>query len=434
MIHSRRNFLTKTVTATLAATWSFPLTSTPLHLLSPTEPSSGLQGVQDAPYSDEKTWDPVARLFPRPSDFLQLEHGYFSHALAELTAYTASRMERMQQLTSYYMRREQEGHVETARGRLAAYFGWDKESIALTRNTTESLNIIIQGYPWQQGDEAVISNQDYGSMVEAFEQASERYGFKIRVVDLPLYPTSDDDVVESYMRAVSPRTRMVLLTHMINLTGQVLPLNKLLATIRGEFNNKVVLVVDAAHSVAHVPYDWSSCQADVVAGSMHKWLCCPVGIGFLRIHPERFSFFYPLMGDSRLPKTNIRRFEHQGTRPIHHIEAATRCLELQEKMGPLPDKAARLRYLQQTWTSPLRTSGSPYRLWTPEQPERSYAIATVSHEKYSPTRLSQLLWDQFKIFTVAVEHPVVNGVRITPHLSNSIGDITKLNSALSKLA
>jgi selenocysteine lyase/cysteine desulfurase len=221
---------------------------------------------------------------------------------------------------------------------------------------------------------------------------------------------------------------------MINLTGQVLPLQKLLSSLRSEIGYGATLVVDAAHSVAHVPYDWSTCTADVVAGSLHKWMCCPVGVGFLKINPEKMNLFWPLMGDSRLPKNDIRRFEHQGTRPLQHIEAISLCLELQAKMGPLPEKAARLQYLQQSWTTPLRKSGSPYRLWTPQQNERSYAIATVSHEKYTATRFSQLLWDQFKIFTVAVEHPVVQGVRITPHLSNSISDISKLNTALSALA
>jgi selenocysteine lyase/cysteine desulfurase len=285
------------------------------------------------------------------------------------------------------------------------------------------------GFPWKKGDEVVIGNQDYGSMVEAFKQAANRYGIKVKEASVPLHPDSDEQVVKAYSSLFTKKTRMVHITHLINLTGQVVPV----AAIAAEARKKGILVaVDSAHAVAHLQFTIGDLQADFVGASLHKWLCNALGAGFLWMKKEQIEKIWPLMGDTGVAKNNIRRFEHQGTRPIHTIESIGEALKFHLKIGS-ELKEKRLRYLMQYWTSKV-VDLPKVKLLTPHKNEkRCGAIANVSVDGYSSDDLCKALYDRFKIFTVAINHPVVNGVRITPHLSSSLADLDALVAALKQL-
>jgi len=198
-------------------------------------------------------------------------------------------------------------------------------------------------------------------------------------------------------------------------------------------NPRICIAVDAAHSVAHIDFNWKDCGADIVAGSLHKWMCNPIGLGFLYMNTHWIPQIWPLMGDRGMEKTNIRRFEHQGTRPIATIETIGKAVELNALMGGVKNKEARLRYLQESWTKEVRKI-EKYKINTPHYAGSSCALANVTMEGMTATEFSAALWDRYQIFTVAIEHPIVKGVRITPHLSNSIADIERLKSALKELA
>jgi selenocysteine lyase/cysteine desulfurase len=390
------------------------------------------EGLENA--ADEEAWKKIADQFPKPKGFIQLEHGYFSHALQQVLQFQHIQELNIQSNSSFFMRRDQVQSIEQAREALAEYFGWDKETLALTRNTTESLNTIIQGYPWKAGDEVVIGQQDYGTMTESFQQASERYGVVIRYATIPLIPENDDQIINTYLSLVNERTRMLHLTHMINLSGQVIPLDKIIQKARAlPQKERILIVVDAAHSVAHIPYSWKDCDADVVAGSLHKWMCAPIGIGFLKIRKEHITLFWPLMADRSLAKTDIRRFEHQGTRPIQAHLGLVEAIKAQAMFGSLRNKAARLFYLKNYWTEKLKDV-SGVQIQTPLVQERSGAITNIAMDGMTAEQLAAALWDRSKIFTVAVVHPAIKGVRITPHLSTSIDELDVLVNSLKEIS
>jgi len=382
--------------------------------------------------SNEKAWAKIQALFPRVTSFCQLENGYFSHASLPIRAFHQEREDYIQSRTSYFMRREQEASVERSRKDLASFFSWIPENLAFTRNTTESLNILISGFPWQKGDEVVIGDQDYGSMNEAFYQAVLRHGIVLKTAKIPLVPQNEQEVIGAYMQLLTPKTKILHLTHLINLSGQIIPLTRIIQEARKR-NPEVCIAVDAAHSVAHFEYDWKNCGADIVAGSLHKWMCNPIGLGFLYLSTPWIPKLWPLMGDQDRGQTDIRRFEHQGTRPIATIETIGKALALNTLIGGVKNREQRLRYLQESWTKEIQTM-SRFQINTPNYPGASCAIANVSMQGKTASELATALWDGYQIFTVAIEHPVVKGVRITPHLSNSIDDIQKLVKALKELA
>ena len=383
----------------------------------------------EEPEKNEVYWAQISQLYPRPEGYINLENGYFSHQPLPVLEFHRQKERDLNTRNSWVMRREQTGIIENSRKDLAQFLGCDAEELAITRNTTESLNTVIMGYPWKKGDEVVIGDQDYGSMVEAFKQAANRYGIKLREASVPLNPVSDEQVVNAYSSLFTSKTRMVHITHLINLTGQVVPVAAIAAVAR---KKGILSAVDSAHAVAHIQFSIPDLQADFVGASLHKWLCNALGTGFLWMKKEHIEKIWPLMGDTGLPKTNIRRFEHQGTRPLHTIESIGEALRFHQKIGS-ELKEKRLRYLMQYWTSKV-TDLPKIKLLTPHRDDkRCGAIANVAVDGYSPDELSKVLYDKFRIFTVAINHPVVNGVRITPHLSSSLEDLDALVAALTTL-
>lgn len=380
--------------------------------------------------TDENYWKNVRALFKRPEGFINLENGYFSHQpLSTLTAHQKNEAD-INTRTSFFMRREQQPAIENARMALSGFLKCDAEELALLRNTTEAMNIVIMGFPWKKGDEVVLGNQDYGSMNEAFQQAAKRFGIVLKYAQVPLRPRKDEDVIDAYTRLFTRKTRMVHLTHLINLSGQVIPVAKIATEAK---KRNITVAVDSAHAVAHLDFGIPDLNADFVGASLHKWLCNPLGSGFLWMKKEFIPKVWPLMGDTSQPSNNIRRFEHVGTRPIHTLQCIPEAIAFHNKIGSTI-KEKRLRYMMQYWTR--KVAGVPkIHLNIPWEDEtRCGAIANVTVDGFTPNKLAETLFSKYRIFTVAIEHPAINGVRITPHLSNSLEDLDALVNALMEIS
>ena len=419
----RRNFLGH------SAAWVGALS------LSPLENSAALLPMPQAPKhgnpaTDEAYWDQIRLFYAKPKGFINLENGYFSpQALPTLYAHQKLESD-VNTRTSWFMRREQEAAIESSRLALATFLEVPIEELALTRNTTESLNTLISGYPWRKGDEVVIGNQDYGSMVAAFKQAEKRFGIVIKVADVPLTPFLPDEVVKAYSSLFSANTRMVHLTHLINLTGQVIPVAQI-ASLAHE--KGIEVAVDAAHSVAHLDFKLPDLQADYLGASLHKWLCNPIGVGFLWMKKSHIQKIWPLMGDTDYPDTDMRKFEHQGTRPIHSLMTLPTAIALHHNIGSNL-KMQRLKYLMRSCCE--RIADHPgIAINTPwNREDANSAIVNVAIKGFTPQQLADRLLKEFSIFTVAIDHPAVKGVRITPHVFTSVQDVVTLADALIQLA
>lgn len=371
-------------------------------------------------------------MYPRPEGFINLENGYFSPQPLSTLAFHQERERDINLRTSWFMRKEQTEAIEEARTTLAGFLGCPAEELALTRNTTEALNILIMGFPWKKGDEVVIGNQDYGSMVEAFRQVEKRYGVKVREAAVPLRPTNDEEIIRAYLSLCNKKTKLLHLTHLINLTGQVIPVAAIAEAARKKCPG-ILVASDSAHAVAHINFQIPDLKVDFAAASLHKWLCNPLGVGFLWMKKELISTLWPLMGDTGLPVTDIRRFEHQGTRPIQSLQTLKESIRFHRQIGnDLKEK--RLRYLMRYWVKQVASLPNISILTPWEQDHRCGAIANVAVKGFSPAELSNTLQDKFGIFTVAIDHPVVKGVRITPHLNSTFEDLDALVKAIRSLA
>jgi len=390
------------------------------------EPFQAMPAAQAA--SQDEFWAQIRKVFPVPAGYINLENGYSSPQPSP----TWDAFQRYQRDIngglSFYMRRKKADDLVAVKAQLAEVAGCPADEIVITRNTTESLGTVIHGIDLAPGDEAVMCDQDYGSMLEQFRQQSRRRGLKCVEIAIPLVPASDEEMVEVYARAITPRTKLLLVSHMVNITGQILPVRKIadMAHARG-----VSVIVDSAHAFAHLDFKVPDLDGDYLGASLHKWLCTPLGAGLLHIKKARIRSVWPLFGETSVPDDDIRKLERIGTHPSWTVLAIADAIRFHKMVGA-ERKEARLRFLQQYWTDRVRGIPKVY-LNTPAG-NRACGIANVGLTGWKPADLAEALFSRFKVYTVAIDTVPVKGVRVTPHLYTTTGELDALVKAIGELA
>ena len=379
--------------------------------------------------ADEEFWETIRRAYLLTPDYINLENGYFCLQPQVVLEAFIGHVREVNLSASYYLRTRQYDDKLVARKQLAAMAGCSHEEVIITRNTTESLDTVIAGIDWKAGDEAVMAMQDYGAMLDMFALQARRHGIVNKVVSLPMNPQSDDEIVRLYADAITPKTRLLMISHLVNITGQILPVTKLcdMAHSRG-----VEVMVDGAHAFAHLEFAIPDLHCDYYGASLHKWLGCPLGAGLLYVRRDHIAGLWPIYGDAGVPDDDIRKLNHTGTHPVHTDLAIQDAIAFHQGIG-IQRKEARLRYLQNYWTNQVR--GLPnVILNTPDDPRRSCAIANVGVAGITPGDLSKTLLEKYRIWTVAIDGAGVHGARITPHLFTSTAELDALVAALKELA
>jgi selenocysteine lyase/cysteine desulfurase len=383
----------------------------------------------DALAREEPFWAAIRAKFRLKPDYINLENGFFCMMPEEVLDALVTRVRETNYEASYYMRTRQGDDKLDVRRKLAVMAGCSPEEVIITRNTTESLDTVIAGFDWKAGDEAVMAAQDYGAMLDMFALQAKRYGIVNRIVSLPIDPRSDDEIVRLYESALTPRTRLLMVSHLVNITGQILPVRKIVEMAHGR---GVQVMVDGAHSFAHLDFRIPDLACDYFGASLHKWLGTPLGAGLLYVRRDRIAGLWPIYGDMGVADTDIRKLNHTGTHPVHTDLAIRNAIAFHEGIGS-QRKEARLRYLQNYWTSRVR--GAPnIILNTPTDPRRSCAIANVGVAAMKPGDLSKTLFEKYKVWTVAIDGAEVHGARVTPHLYTSTGELDTFVAALRELA
>lgn len=381
--------------------------------------------------ADDPFWDAIRASYRLTPDYINLENGYFSMQAEPVLEAFLGHVRAVNQAASHYMRTLAEDNKTRVQARLAAMAGCGADELVITRNTTESLDTVISGIDWKPGDEAVMASHDYGAMLNQFALQARRYGMVNKIVDIPLHPASDEEIVQRYAEAITPRTRLLMVCHVVNLTGQVLPVRKVAAMAR---ERGVDVMVDGAHAFAQLEYRIPDLGVAYYGASLHKWLGCPLGAGILYVRKDRVAGLWPIFAAGNVDDDDVRKLNHTGTHPAHTDLAIEDAIAFHDKLG-IARKEARLRYLQQYWTTRVR--GKPkIVLNTPADPARTCAIANVAVEGVSPGDLARRLMDEHRIWTVAISRPEagIEGVRITPHVFTTTSELDKLVSALAQIA
>ena len=385
--------------------------------------------AQPATAEDEVYWAQIRKAYRIKPDYINLENGYYNILPEATLEKQIQHIRYVNYQGAYYMRTTQFPDRKAMSKLVADVVHCSPDDLILTRNTTESLDMIIGGYPWQAGDEAVFALQDYGAMQDMFEQVARRQGIVLKKVSLPLLPANDEEIVNLYANAITPMTKLLMVCHMVNVTGQILPIQKIcdMAHAKG-----VEVMVDGAHAVAHIEFNLPDLHCDYYGASLHKWLAVPLGVGMLYVKPENVQKIWPVFAENEKAAKGIERLNHLGTNPVHAHLAIQDAVAFYRQLGPAR-KEARLRYLQQYWTKQVRNVPGVI-LNTPEDPKRHCAIANVGVAKLKPAELAKRLLDEYKIYTVAIDGNGVQGCRITPNVFTSTTELDQLVRALKALA
>ncbi len=374
-------------------------------------------------------WKEVRSEYHLKTDYINLENGYFSMMAKPVLEAYLNDIKMVNTEASYYMRTIQFDNKQKIKDRLADILGCGKDELIITRNTTESLDTIISGINWKAGNEAVMAEQDYGSMLDMFKQQAKRYGIVNKIVSVPLHPKSDEEIVSLYEKAITPNTKLLMICHMINITGHILPVKKIcdMAHKKG-----VEVMVDGAHAVAHFDFKISDLGCDYYGSSLHKWLGTPMGAGILYVHKDKMKNLWPIYGDAGYTEEDIRKLNHTGTHPVATDIAIHHAVDYHTKIG-IKRKEERLRFLQNYWTSKVKGVNKIY-INTPDDATRKCGIANVGIEGIKPGDLSKTLLDKYKIWTVAIDSANVHGVRVTPHVYITTEELDKFVVALKEIA
>jgi selenocysteine lyase/cysteine desulfurase len=379
--------------------------------------------------SDEDFWAGIRGGYKLSPDFINLESGYYNITPEATLEKYFQHIRKVNAQGAYYMRTVQFDNKKRIAARVARLVGCPEDTLVLTRNTTESLDTIISGFPWKAGDEAIFAIQDYGAMQDMFKQVARRQGIVLKMISLPTNPASDQEIVDLYANAITDKTKLIMVCHMVNVTGQINPIRQIcdMAHARG-----VEVMVDGAHAVAQFEFKISDLNCDYYGASLHKWLAVPLGVGILHVQKEKISKIWPLLAEEGVPLTDIKHLNHVGTIPVYTDLAVDDAIDFYEKLGPAR-KEERLRYLQNYWTTKVRAIPR-VRLHHPADPTKSCAIANVGIEGIKPSVLAERLLKEYKIYTVAIDGGNVHGCRITPNVFTTLKELDVLVKAISELA
>ena len=374
---------------------------------------------------DEELWRELRHAFTLDRTLVNLNNGGVSPAPIPVQAAMARYLARSNEAPVYTMWRLLEPGKEVVRERLARSFGCHTEEMAITRNASEGLQICQFGLDLEPGDEVLTTNHDYPRMINTFRQRERREGIVLRQFDIPVPAEDDAEVVRRFEEHITDRTRVILMCHMINITGQILPVRGVVQMARAR---GIPVIVDGAHAYAHFDFHGEDLDCDYYATSLHKWLFAPFGTGFLHVRQDRIEGLWPLMASHERQDRDIRKFEEVGTHPCPNYLAIGEALTFHEGIGP-ERKEARLVHLRNAWAEELLRHDR-VRLFTSLRPGFAAGIATVGVAGVSPGELAERMWGDHRILVTPINAPGVEGVRVSPSVYTTVEELERFVDAM----
>src|SRR5580698_7909954 len=378
---------------------------------------------------NEDYWSVIQRSYSVSPQLINLNNGGVSPA--PLVVQQA--VERYNQMTnegpSYYMWRILDQGREPLREKLAQLAGVQPGEIAINRNSTEALNTIIYGLDLKAGDEVVGTKQDYPNMIEAYRQRAAREGIVYKQISFDFPIEDDNQIVKAYEAAMTPRTKLLHVTHMINWVGQTMPVARISAMAH---ERGVEVIADGAHSFGLMDFKIPDLQCDYFGTSLHKFLSAPIGTGMMWVKQDKIEKLWPLTCNDKPRSSDIRKFETLGTRSFPLEQGIGEAINFHQGIGS-KRKEERIRYLKDYWATRVKDIPG-VKLHTSLDPRFSCAICGVSIEGVAPRDLMNTLFDRYKIHTVSIDYEKIHCIRVTPHVYTTIADLDKFVGAMGEIS
>jgi isopenicillin-N epimerase len=378
--------------------------------------------------ADETYWREIQQSFTLDRTIINLNNGYTCPSPRVVHEALKRYLDISNQAPIHYMWNMLEPNIETVRRNLAAEVGCDAEELAITRNASEALQIAQLGLELRAGDHVVTTNQDYGRMLDTWDQRVRRDKIDVTKISFPVPTTKLSELTDRLARAITPKTKVIHICHITNLTGQLFPVRDIarMARARG-----IQTIVDGAHAFAHFPFKMSDLECDYYGCSLHKWLLAPVGTGFLYVRRENIAKLWPLTPAAANKADNIRKFEEVGTHPAANHNAIAEALAFHQAIG-VERKSARLRYLTDRWANQVDKLPR-VKILSSREPNMAWGLANVSLDGVDVSKAYDFLWSKYRIITAAIKRDDYQGLRVTPNVYTTLEELDTFASALKDL-
>ena len=378
---------------------------------------------------DEDFWFTIQNSFTVTRGIVNLNNGGVSPSPRIVTEAVVRYTWQQEDATAYTMWQILEPQSETIRTGLAEMFGCDREEIAITRNASESLEALLLGMEFKPGDEILTTTQDYPRMLTTLRQRERRDGIVLKLIKIPIAPKSLDEIRDAFERGITKRTRLVLISHMVNITGQITPVRAVCEMARSK---GIETIVDGAHSFAQFNFRQSDLNCDYFGTSLHKWLYAPKGSGMLYVKRDKIEKVWPLFAAEAKQAKDIRKFEEVGTHSAAPRLAIGEAMLFHNGIGA-ERKEARLRYLSRYWMNRLKEIPK-VSFNTSFADNQSCAIGNVAVEGVNPSDIGNYLMREHKIFTTPIIHEEFRGLRITPNVYTTLKELDRFGNAMETVA
>jgi len=378
--------------------------------------------------ADEGYWREIQQAFTLDRTIINLNNGYTCPSPRVVHEALKRYLDISNQAPIHYMWNLLEPNIETVRRRLAAEAGCDLEELAITRNASEGLQIAQLGLDLQPGDEVITTNQDYGRMLDTWEQRVRRDKIKLTKISFPVPTTNIGELKDRFERAITPKTKVIHFCHITNLTGQLFPVRDIARMARA---HGIQTIVDGAHAFAHFPFKLRDLEVDYYGTSLHKWLLAPVGTGFLYVRHENIEKLWPLTPPPASKMKDIRKFEEVGTHPAANHNAIAEALAFHQAIG-VERKAARLRYLTDRWVGQVDKLPR-VKILSSREKDQAWGLANVSLEGVDVSKAYDFLWTKYRIITAAIKHAEYQGLRVTPNVYTTLDELDTFAAAIQDL-
>lgn len=379
--------------------------------------------------TDEDLWARMAQAYTVSPTILNLNNGGVSPQPKVVQDAVDRYYHLSNEAPTYYMWQILDRGREALRKKLAQLAGTSHEEIAINRNTTEALATVTWGLTLNKGDEIIMTKQDYPNMIQAWKQKEMRDGIKIKWLNFTLPSEDPEAIVKTFIDATTSKTRIWHITHMINWTGQIMPVKRLCEEAR---KRNIISIVDGAHTFAHMDFKITDFNPDYFGTSLHKWLCAPFGTGMLYVKKSNVAGLWPLFPNDKPQDDNIRKFETLGTRSFAPEQAIGQAIDFHNAIGS-KRKEERLRYLKNYWCEKVITNPR-VKLNISLKPEYSCALGNFSIEGIDPGDVASKLFSEHQIHTVSIKWENISGVRVTPHVYTTTNDLDRFVEAVLKIA
>ncbi|MEI7984720.1 MAG: aminotransferase class V-fold PLP-dependent enzyme [Armatimonadota bacterium] len=374
---------------------------------------------------DEDFWMQIQQAFTLDRNTVNFNNGGCSPSPRIVQDALRRQIEFANQAPSNYMWRILEPEVESVRAGLARVFKCDTEEVAITRNASESLEILILGMDLSPGDEILTSILDYPRMITTIKQRERRDGVKMVQVTVPAPASTHKELVSAFENAITSKTKMIVASQVSFMNGQIFPIKEIVELGR---KHNIPVIVDGAHAFVQYGFDNRDLNCDFYGTSLHKWMMAPVGTGMLYVRKNKIEGVWPMMAAENTQNDNIRKFEEIGTHPAANHNAIGEALSFHETIG-MKRKEARLRYLRHRWTDKL-VDMKNVRFYTNLDPKHSCALTTVGIEGIKTADLAAWLLAKHNIFVVGIVNDFIDGMRISPNVYSTVQEVDRLANAM----